>query len=68
MRLPRACTYSKRSLESDLVLLDALNGSIGNGGLAILDDGGNIDGLPSNRNLLMRVSGCVLCIDYGRTG
>jgi hypothetical protein len=38
--------YSKRSLEGDLVLLDVGDGIIGNGSLAVLEDRGNVDGLP----------------------
>lgn len=44
-------TYGKGTLERDVVLADTLNGSIGNGGLAILQDGGDIDGLPLDRCL-----------------
>lgn len=44
-------TYGKGTLERDVVSADTLNGSIGNGGLAILQDGGDIDGLPTDRGL-----------------
>ena len=44
-------TYSERTLEGNLVLLDVLNGSIRNSGLAVLDNGGDIDRLPSNGGL-----------------
>lgn len=44
-------TYSERTLEGNLVLLDVLNGSIRDSSLAVLDDRSNIDGLPSNRGL-----------------
>lgn len=41
-------TYSQRSLEGNLVSLDALNGSIRDSSLSVLEDGGDIDRLPSN--------------------
>jgi hypothetical protein len=44
-------TYGERTLEGNLVLLDVLNGSIRNSGLAVLDDRSNIDRLPSNGGL-----------------
>jgi len=42
---------SERTLEGNLVLLDVLNGSIRDSGLAVLDNGGDIDRLPSNGGL-----------------
>jgi len=42
---------SEGTLEGDLVLLNVLNGSIGDGSLAVLDNGGNVDRLPSNGGL-----------------
>jgi hypothetical protein len=44
-------TYSERTLEGNLVLLDVLDGSIGDSGLAVLDDRSDIDRLPSNGGL-----------------
>lgn len=44
-------TYSKGALESNLVPFDALNGFGGNGGLAILQHGGDINRLPGYRCL-----------------
>ena len=44
-------TYSEGTLESNLVLLNVLNGSIGDSSLAVLDDGGDVDRLPSNGGL-----------------
>ena len=41
----------QRTLKRNVVLLNALDGVIGNGGLAILQDGGNIDGFPLDRGL-----------------
>jgi hypothetical protein len=43
---------SKRTLEGNLVLVDVLDGGIGNGGLAVLQDGGDIDSLPSDGGLV----------------
>lgn len=40
--------YRERTLEGDLVLLDVRDGSVGDGGLAVLDDWGHVDGLPCN--------------------
>lgn len=39
-------TYSQGTLERDIVLLDTADGFVGNGGLAVLENGSNIDGLP----------------------
>lgn len=39
------------SLKSDGVLLDGVKSLIGNGGLAVLDDRGDADGLPLNGDL-----------------
>jgi hypothetical protein len=47
----RLRAYSKRTLEGDLVFLDIGDGGIGNGSLAVLEDRGNVDGLPGNRSL-----------------
>jgi hypothetical protein len=44
-------TYSKGALESNLVPLDALNGLGGDGGLSILQHGGDINRLPGYRSL-----------------
>lgn len=46
-------THSQRTLEGNLVLVDVLNRSVGNGGPAVLDDGVDVDGLPSNWGLLL---------------
>lgn len=50
-------TYGKRALEGDLVLLDVLDGSIGNGGLSILQNRRHIDGFPADGSLVTHVSG-----------
>lgn len=44
-------TYGEGTLEGDLVLLDVLDCGIRDSSLAVLDDGGDIDGLPSNGDL-----------------
>lgn len=41
----------QRTLEGNLVLADVLNGGIGDGGLAVLEDGGNVDRLPGDGDL-----------------
>lgn len=41
----------ERTLEGNLVLSDVLNGSVGDGSLAVLDDGGDVDGFPGNGDL-----------------
>jgi hypothetical protein len=46
---------SKRALEGDLVLLDVRNRIVGDSSLAILDDRGDIDGLPGDRSLRRRL-------------
>lgn len=46
-----AQTYGERALQRDVVALDALNGIVRNGSLAVLEDGGDIDGFPVNRSL-----------------
>lgn len=50
-RVSARVTYSKGALQGDLVPLDALDGGIGDGGLAILEDRGDIDGLPGDGGL-----------------
>lgn len=52
----RRPTYGEGTLEGNLVALDGLNGGIGNGGLAILKDGVDVDGLPGNGGLVLSVS------------
>lgn len=47
-------TYSEGTLEGDKVLLDRINGGVRDGGLAVLDDGGNITELPLNGDLDFR--------------
>jgi hypothetical protein len=44
-------TYSEGTLEGNLVLLDVLNGIVGDGSLAVLENGGDVDGLPGNGSL-----------------
>lgn len=44
-------TYSQGTLQGNVVLLDTCDGLVGNGGLAILQNGGDIDGLPLDRGL-----------------
>lgn len=46
-----AQTYCQRSLEGNLVILDALDGSIRNSSLAILEDGSDVARFPSDRGL-----------------
>lgn len=41
----------ERTLEGDLVLLDILDGKVGDGSPAVLEDGGDIAGLPGNGGL-----------------
>lgn len=45
-------SYSKRTFEGNLVLLDVLNGGVGDGGLAVLEDRGDIARFPSNGGLM----------------
>lgn len=47
----KALTYSKGSLEGDIVPLHALNGFLGNCGLSILQDRSNINWLPLDGGL-----------------
>lgn len=49
-------TYGKGTLEGNLVLLDALDGSIRDRRLAVLEDGIDVDGLPGDGGLLRCVS------------
>jgi hypothetical protein len=44
-------TYSEGTLESNLVLLDVVNGGIGDSSLAVLDDRSDVDRLPRNGGL-----------------
>lgn len=44
-------TYSEGTLEGNLVLLDVVDGVLGDSGLAILDDGSDVDRLPGNGGL-----------------
>ena len=44
-------TYSEGTLERNVVLLHALDGFVGDGGLSILQDGGHINGLPLDGGL-----------------
>lgn len=44
-------TYGKRALEGDLVLLDALDGRLGDRRLAVLELGRDVDGLPGDGRL-----------------
>jgi hypothetical protein len=50
-------TYGKGALEGDVVLLHTLDSSVGNGGLSILQDRGNIDGFPLDRGLYLVLVG-----------
>ena len=50
------CTYGKGALEGNLVLLDALDSSIGDRGLAVLEDRVDVDGLPGDWGLFRRLS------------
>lgn len=54
MAVPR--TYGKGPLQGNLVLLDALDGGIGNCRLAILENRVDVDGLPLDRGLSRCVS------------
>lgn len=51
MRQVEVGTYSQGTLEGNIVLLDASNGIVGNGGLAVLQNGTDIDGLPLDGGL-----------------
>lgn len=44
-------TYGQRTLERNVVLLDGADGLVGNGSLAVLQDGTDIDGLPLDGGL-----------------
>jgi hypothetical protein len=44
-------TYGEGSLERDVVPSDTLNGIVGNSGLSVLQDRGDIDGLPLDGRL-----------------
>ena len=44
-------THSQRTLERNVVLLDAADRIVGNGGLAVLENGGDIDGFPLDWSL-----------------
>jgi len=46
-------TYGKRALEGNLVLLDAINSSIGDSGLAVLENRIDVDRLPGDRRLML---------------
>ena len=48
-----AGSYSERALEGDLVPADALDSSVGDCGLAVLENGVDIDRLPCNGRLLL---------------
>lgn len=52
--------YSKRTLEGNLVSLDALDGIVGDSSLAILEDGVDVDGLPGNWRLFFCLVFCAL--------
>lgn len=45
-------SYSQRSLQRNKVLLHTADSIVGNGGLAILENGGHINGFPFDRGLL----------------
>ena len=45
----------QRSLESDSVLLDGVKSLIGDGDLAVLENGGDADGLPLDGDLMFMV-------------
>lgn len=44
-------TYGERTLERNVVLLNAADGIVGDGSLAVLQDGTDINGLPLNGGL-----------------
>jgi hypothetical protein len=44
-------TYGEGTLQGDIVASDALNGIVGNGGLSVLQNGSDIDGLPLDGRL-----------------
>lgn len=52
----KRATYGEGTLEGNLVAPNGLNGSIRNGGLAILEDGVDVDRLPVNGGLTLSVS------------
>lgn len=45
-RSQRVITYGEGTLQGDVVARDGLDGLVGNDGLAVLQAGGDIDGLP----------------------
>lgn len=59
-------TYSERALERDKVALDTVDSIVRDSGLAILEDRGDIDGLPLDRGLYPRLAYCFLSPDNSR--
>lgn len=51
-------TYSERALERDKVALDTVDSVIRDSGLAILEDRGDVDGLPLDRGLYSHLAHC----------
>ena len=52
----KALTYSKGPLEGDVIPLHALNGFIGDSGLSILQDRSNINWLPLDGGLQVKLA------------
>lgn len=52
----REITYSERTLKRDVVALNTLDSIIGNCGLAVLEDGSDVDGLPLDGGLLSNLA------------
>lgn len=52
----RGITYSERTLKRDVVALNTLDSIIGDCGLAVLEDGSDVDGLPLDGGLLSNLA------------
>lgn len=52
----REITYSERTLKRDVVAPNTLDSIIGNCGLAVLEDGSDVDGLPLDGGLLSNLA------------
>lgn len=60
--------YGKRTLEGDVVAGDAVNGLLGNSGLAVDKTRGDVDALPLDGDLLFGVNAVALRRAGGRMG
>lgn len=64
--LDRRTGGGKGALEGDGVLLHAVDGIVGDDSLAVLEDGGNVNLLPNDRDLGKSVSDkCIPCSGLG---